>query len=327
MITSRRSRVGSAGSSRMPAPGWSVGPSPPDQFAGIRVCGLDPCLRGVVFGQPAIGRRQGGVSEALRAVGVRLVVRRGDRRTTGRWGSTCAGTSGRRAPSRSTGRRGCRARRRRLRCRNPASLASRRPRHFSIASTVGPLVLAVVMVALTNDIRLRPVLPAQPVHRRRHVVGVQAPVHQARRRRNTTQVQRRSRPVARGCRARRVSSSGAAPGPQSRPGRGASPRRAAEHAAVGAPAEHDDFLSLYAGLGDVAGSRRRRRPAGSRRRRWPRRSRPRGCAARRSRRAVDGGVVGIAGERARDTRGRAQPRLPGRRPPRPGRPDDRGVRR
>ena len=41
-----------------------------DQLAGMGVRGPDPCLRGVVGGELAIRRRQGGIAQTLRSVGV-----------------------------------------------------------------------------------------------------------------------------------------------------------------------------------------------------------------------------------------------------------------
>ena len=173
--------------------------------------------------------------------------------TTGRSGSTCAATSGRRAPSPSTGRRGWRASGRRRPVEVPTEPGEPPPAHFSIASTLGPLVLAVVMVAITKDIRFALFSLLSPV------IGV-GTYYESKRRRNTKTSARDQRSTARSSaqlqaarRRRRRARARAAPGAQPRPGRGAAPRGAAEHAAVGAAAPRTTTsCSLYAGLGDLA---------------------------------------------------------------------------
>ena len=179
---------------------------------------------------------------------------RADATTTGRSGSTCAGTSGRRAPSRSTGRRGWRA------PAPPAALEvpsrARRPaaaRTSASPRRVGPLVLAVVMVAITKRPALRAVLPAQPGHRRSaRYVESKRPQH-ADKAPGPAEVQRGA--------ARAPGSASARPARverERRRERTPDPAEVLRRAALPSMRlwerrpEHDDFLSLYAGLGDVA---------------------------------------------------------------------------
>ncbi|WP_028062828.1 FtsK/SpoIIIE domain-containing protein [Solirubrobacter soli] len=125
------------------------------------------------------------------------------------------------------------------------------PAHFSIASTVGPLVLAVVMVAITRDLRFALFSLLSPV------IGIGTYV-ESKRRNTTTKVKDQKEYRAK---LREL---------QTEVGDAGAVERARRRQRTPDPAEvlrrvelpsmrlwerrpnHDDFLSLYAGLGDVA---------------------------------------------------------------------------
>src|SRR3954468_18589079 len=148
------------------------------------------------------------------------------------------------------------------------------PAHFSIASTGGPLSLAVVMVAITRSIRFALFSLLSPL------IGIGTYVESRRRNTTTRAKDRREYASALGELSGRVRGAGGAgdgrgagagPGGAAGRGRGAGGlERARRRERSPDPAEvlrraalpsmrlwerrpgHDDFLSLYAGLGDVA---------------------------------------------------------------------------
>src|SRR3954447_11815366 len=125
------------------------------------------------------------------------------------------------------------------------------PAHFSIASTVGPLILAVVMVAITRDIRFALFSLLSPL------IGIGTYVESRRRNTKTRakdtreyasklgELSGRVREAGELARARRRERS---PAPAEVLRRAALPSMRLWERRPG----HDDFLSLYAGLGDVA---------------------------------------------------------------------------
>ena len=124
------------------------------------------------------------------------------------------------------------------------------PAHFSIASTLGPLVLAVVMIAITKDIRFALFSLLSPV------IGVGT--YYESKRRNTKTSARDQQKFREELRAleERVGDAGALERAR-RWERSPDPGEVLRRAALPSmrlwerrPA-HDDFLSLYAGLGDL----------------------------------------------------------------------------
>src|SRR3954468_7309424 len=125
------------------------------------------------------------------------------------------------------------------------------PAHFSIASTVGPLILAVVMVAITRDIRFALFSLLSPL------IGIGTYVESRRRNTTTRAKDRREYASKLGELSGRVREAGElerarrrerSPDPAEVLRRAAPPSMRLGERRPG----HDDFLSLYAGLGDVA---------------------------------------------------------------------------
>jgi S-DNA-T family DNA segregation ATPase FtsK/SpoIIIE len=133
----------------------------------------------------------------------------------------------------------------------PAEPGDPPPAHFSIASTIGPLILAVVMVAITRDLRFALFSLLSPV------IGIGTYVESRRRNTKTTASdQKEYRAKLRQLQAR-VGDAGATerarrwqrtPDPAESLRRVALPSMRLWERRPG----HEDFLSLYAGLGDVA---------------------------------------------------------------------------
>src|SRR3954447_2683026 len=132
----------------------------------------------------------------------------------------------------------------------PAEPGDPPPAHFSLATTVGPLILAVVMVALTRDIRFALFSLLSPF------IGVGTYVES--RRRNTVTKQRDQRKYAEDVErfAEHVDEAGTSERAR-RWERSPDPAEALRRAALPSThlwerrAQHDDFLSLFAGIGDL----------------------------------------------------------------------------
>ena len=205
----------------------------------------------------------------------------------------------------------------------PAEPGEPPPAHFSIASTVGPLVLAVVMVALTNDIRFALFSLLSPF------IGVGTWWES--KRRYTKQKADRTRASTTPRSASCTGSAGEAGGLERERRRERTPDPAEVLRRAALPSMrlwerrhgHDDFLSLFAGLGDVVWQPPLDRTGGK----LPPKV-AETLAATRLRSAPVSVELGRRRHRRRaggDARGRAQPALPGGRPPRAGRPDDRAC--
>jgi S-DNA-T family DNA segregation ATPase FtsK/SpoIIIE len=124
------------------------------------------------------------------------------------------------------------------------------PAHFSIASTVGPLILAVVMVAITRDIRFALFSLLSPV------IGIGTYFESRRRftktkekdrRRYATEIRELSGHVREAGERERARRRERSPDPAEVLRRAARPSMRLWERRP----QHDDFLSLYAGLGDV----------------------------------------------------------------------------
>src|SRR4051794_8710191 len=132
----------------------------------------------------------------------------------------------------------------------PAEPGDPPPAHFSLATTVGPLILAVVMVALTRDIRFALFSLLSPF------IGVGTYVES--RRRNTVTKQRDLRKYAEDVErfAEHVDEAGTSERAR-RWERSPDPAEALRRAALPSThlwerrPQHDDFLSLFAGIGDL----------------------------------------------------------------------------
>src|SRR3954447_9954276 len=132
----------------------------------------------------------------------------------------------------------------------PAEPGDPPPAHFSLATTVGPLILAVVMVALTRDIRFALFSLLSPF------IGVGTYVES--RRRNTLTKQRDLRKYAEDVEAfaEQVDEAGTSERAR-RWERSPDPAEALRRAALPSThlwerrPQHDDFLSLFAGIGDL----------------------------------------------------------------------------
>ena len=223
---------------------------------------------------------------------------RPDATTTARTASTCAGIWARAARSRSTGRRARRRLPRRRELEPPEEPSERAKPHFSVASTLGPLVLAGRHGGGHRRSAVRAVRAADPVHRDRHLRRVAAPRSRKERasdqRQYEAELDELERADRRGGALERTRLRDGCPDP----GRGAAPRGAAERPAVGAAARARRLPA------PVRGARRRRpsrRPSTTAR--TARRAGDRGARGRRLLAAPvdvdlsDGGVVGIVGDR------------------------------
>jgi S-DNA-T family DNA segregation ATPase FtsK/SpoIIIE len=132
----------------------------------------------------------------------------------------------------------------------PAEPGDPPPAHFSIATTVGPLILAVVMVALTRDIRFALFSLLSPF------IGVGTYLES--KRRNTLTKQRDLRKYAEDVEAFAARVDGAKTRERAkRWERSPDPAEALRRAALPSThlwerrPQHDDFLSLFAGIGDL----------------------------------------------------------------------------
>src|SRR3954454_444217 len=125
------------------------------------------------------------------------------------------------------------------------------PAHFSVASTVGPLILAVVMVAITRDIRFALFSLLSPL------IGIGTYVESKRRNTKTRAKDTREYASKLGELSGRVREAGELERARRRE-RSPDPAEVLRRAALPSMRlwerrpGHDDFLSLYAGLGDVA---------------------------------------------------------------------------
>ena len=125
------------------------------------------------------------------------------------------------------------------------------PAHFSLATTVGPLILAVVMVALTRDIRFALFSLLSPL------IGIGTYVESKRRNTKTRATDQRKYASELGELSGRVRETGRVERMRRRE-RSPDPAEVLRRAALPSMRlwerrpQHDDFLSLYAGLGDVA---------------------------------------------------------------------------
>ncbi len=190
--------------------------------------------------------------------------------------------------------------------------------HFSIATTLGPLVLAVVMVMVMKDLRFAMFAILSPMIALGTYFESKPPQHEGRRpvaggvrgvraRVCATRCARRGRPSARAC-ARCI------PIP---PRSCAAPRCPACSSGSAVP-HHEDFLKLFAGLADVPWQPPVKDALSGKRTDEVRDvlAKSRLLAAPLMVDLSDGGVVGVVGDRTRRARRRAQPRLPGGRAPR-----------
>jgi len=124
------------------------------------------------------------------------------------------------------------------------------PAHFSIASTVGPLILAVVMVAITRDIRFALFSLLSPV------IGIGTYFESRRRFTKTKEKDRRKYATEIRELSGHVRDAGEAERARRRE-RNPDPAEVLRRAALPSMRlwerrpQHEDFLSLYAGLGDV----------------------------------------------------------------------------
>src|SRR3954451_6509848 len=133
----------------------------------------------------------------------------------------------------------------------PAEPGEPPPAHFSIASTVGPLILAVVMVAITRDLRFALFSLLSPV------IGIGTYFESKRRSTKTRDEDQRK--YAKGIRelSEHVRGAGELERTRRRE-RSPDPAEVLRRAALPSMRlwerrpQHDDFLSLYAGLGDIA---------------------------------------------------------------------------
>ncbi len=133
----------------------------------------------------------------------------------------------------------------------PAEPGDPPPAHFSIASTVGPLILAVVMVAITRDLRFALFSLLSPV------IGIGTYFESKRRSTKTRETDQRKYADDLRELSGHVREAGELERVRRRE-RGPDPAEVLRRAALPSMRlwerrpQHDDFLSLYAGLGDIS---------------------------------------------------------------------------